>query len=59
MKPDPALVSRERLSELARERLAEPAEAEDRDPEIGFWPPRDRLWFAPLFLATVVISFCG
>ena len=27
--------------------------------QIGFWPPRDRLWFAPLFLATVVISFCG
>ena len=27
--------------------------------QIGFWPPRDRLWFAPLFLATVVIRFCG
>ena len=25
--------------------------------QIGFWPPRDRLWFAPLFLATVVMSF--
>ena len=24
--------------------------------QIG-WPPRDRLWFAPLFLATVVMSF--
>ena len=27
--------------------------------QIGFWPPRDRLWFAPLFFLYSSNEFCG